>query len=106
MSATADTGEDPLTDCLAGNIDEAMGGGSPLRSMLISSLLSGGISATKGKIMGGGKNQTVPAPDAPDVRKAVGDIDMPDVRNMVSDMDASDIRKAVNDIDATEIKKQ
>ncbi len=103
LSATADTGEDLLTDCLAGNIDEALGGGSPLRSLLISSLLSGGISATKGKITGGGKKQTIPALDAPDVRK-VADIDTPDVRDMVSDMDASDIRKAVNDIDATDVK--
>ncbi len=103
LSATADTGEDLLTDYLAGNIDEALGGGSPLRSMLISSLLSGGINISKGKITGGGKKQTIPAPDAtdirkvaeidaPDVRKAVGDIDMPDVKNMVSDMDASDIK--------------
>ncbi len=114
LSATADTGEDLLTDYLAGNIDEALGGGSPLRSMLISSLLSGGINISKGKITGGGKKQTVPAPDAsdvrkvaeidaPDVRKAVGDIDMPDVRNAVKEIDAPDVKKAVSNIDATDI---
>lgn len=79
LSAVADTEEDLLTDYLAGNIDEALGGGSPLRSMLISSVLSGGIGATKGKITGGGTKQTVPAPDAADVRKVV-DIDAPDVK--------------------------
>ncbi len=92
-----------MTDCLAGNIDEALGGGSPLRSLLISSLLSGGINISKGKITGGGKKQTIPAPDTTDIRK-VAEIDAPDVRNMVSDMDASDIRKVVNDIDAADIK--
>ena len=91
LSATADTGEDLLTDCLAGNIDEALGGGSPLRSLLISSLLSGGISATKGKITGGGTKQTVPAPDATDIRK-VAEIDEPDVRKAVGDIDMSDVR--------------
>lgn len=103
LSATADTGEDLLTDYLAGNIDEALGGGSPLRSMVISSLLSGGISATKGKITGGGTKQTVSAPDAADVRKAV-DIDMPDVRTAVKDIDATDVKTAVKDIDVPDVK--
>ncbi len=103
LSATADTGEDLLTDYLAGNIDEALGGGSPLRSLLISSLLSGGISATKGKITGGGKKQTLPVTDAPDVRKVVN-IDAPDVRNAVKNTDALNVRKVVNEIDAADIK--
>lgn len=103
LSATADTGEDLLTDCIAGNIDEALGGGSPLRSMLISSVLSGGISASKGKIAGGGTKQTVSAPDAADVRKAV-DIDAPDVRNAVNNIDAPDVKNAVNSIDAPDVK--
>ncbi len=102
LSATADTGEDLLTDYLAGNINEALGGGSPLRSLLISSLLSGGISATKGKITGGGTKQTVPVTDATDVRK-VAEIDTPDVRNTVKEIDAPDVKKAVSNIDAPDI---
>lgn len=114
LSATADTGEDLLTDCIAGNIDEALGGGSPLRSMLISSLLSGGISATKGKITGGGGKGTFDVDaadvrtavdiDTPDVRTAVKDIDVPDVRNAVNNIDAPDVRNAVNSIDAPDVK--
>lgn len=79
------------------------GRGSPLRSLLISSLLSGGISATKGKITGGGTKQTVPVTDATDVRK-VAEIDAPDVRKAVNDIDATDIKNAVKDIDAPDIK--
>ncbi len=103
LSATADTGEDLLTDYLAGNIDEALGGGSPLRSMLISSLLSGGINISKGKITGGGKKQTIPATDVPDVRKVV-EIDAPDVKTAVKDIDAIDVGNTVNGIDASEVK--
>ncbi len=106
LSATADTGEDLLTDYLAGNIDEALGGGSPLRSMLISSLLSGGINISKGKITGGGTKQTIPAPDAPDVRKVVNDVDVTDVRKVVNDIDAPDVKSAVQNIDAPNIKKE
>lgn len=54
---------------IAGNIDEAIGGGNPLRSMLISSVLSRGISVSKGKITGGGGKGTFDAIDAADVRK-------------------------------------
>ncbi len=103
LSATADTGEDLLTDYIAGNIDEALRGGSPLRSLLISSLLSGGINISKGKITGGGKKQTVPVTDATDIRNAVGDIDASDVRKVVNDVEIPDVKNAVKDIDATDI---
>ena len=54
---------------MVSNIDEALGGGSALRSMLISSVLSRGISVSKGKITGGGGKGTFDAIDAADVRK-------------------------------------
>ena len=74
-SATKETGEDLLTDYMAGNIDEALGGGSPLGGILISSVLS----VATNRIKGGGGKGAVDAIDATDVRNVVNDIDATDV---------------------------
>ena len=71
-SVTKETGKDLLTDYMEDGIDTALedlslGKGSPIRSMLISSVLS----VSKNRIKGGRIEGTIDAIDATDIKNAV-----------------------------------